>query len=164
MLHLGTHPEWKRKATDEFKALLNNYTDATSSDPLHIRLSTIPVEAWENELPSVEAIIRETLRISTSFTILRRNMEKDIQIGNATIKPGDFLAYPSGDVNLNPNIYPNPTKFDPDRFGPGREEDKKETFGYLAWGAGMFSQRCRMRIMSHVPRSSPLCWGKNCEA
>jgi hypothetical protein len=27
--------------------------------------------------------------------------------------------------------------FDPDRYGPGREEDRKETFGYLSWGAGM---------------------------
>ena len=116
--------------------MADKYTNTTSSDPLHARLSTIPLTAWEEELPSLEAIIRETLRISGSTTFLRRNIAKDIQIGDATIRRGDFLAYPSADVNLNPEIYTNPMTFDPDRYGPGREEDRKVTFGYLAWGAG----------------------------
>ena len=137
MLHLGTNPKWKRKAVDEYKALVDNYTNSTSSEPLHKRLSTIPLEAWENELPSLDAIIRETLRISVSGTLLRRNVGKEIQIGEATIKRGDFLAYPTSFVNLNPEIYTNPMKFDPDRYGPSREEDRKEPFGYLAWGAGV---------------------------
>jgi cytochrome P450 len=138
LLHLGTSPKWKLKAIDECKKLVDNYTNTTSSDPLHARLSTIPLNAWEDELPSLDAIIRETLRISGSITHLRRNIAKDIQIGDAIIRRGDFLAYSSADVNLNPDIYTNPMTFDPDRYGPGREEDRKETFGYLAWGAGMY--------------------------
>jgi len=136
LLHLGTNPKWKRKAVDEYKALVDKYTNTVSPDPLHMRLATIPLNAWEDELPSLEAIIRETLRISGSITLLRRNVEKDLQIGSATIKRGDFLAYSIADVNLNPDIYTNPMTFDPDRYGPGREEDRKETFGYLSWGAG----------------------------
>ena len=106
-------------------------------DPLHSRLSTIPLDAWEEELPSLDVIIRETLRISGSGTFLRRNIEKDIQVGEATIRRGDFLAYSSAEVNHNPDIYTNPMTFDPDRYGPDREEDRKEAFGYLSWGAGM---------------------------
>ena len=102
-----------------------------------MRLSTIPLDAWEDELPSLDLIIRETLRISRSATVFRRNIEKDMQVGEATIKRGDFLAYTSSDVHLNPDIYTNPMAFDPDRYGPGREEDRKETFSYLGWGAGM---------------------------
>jgi sterol 14-demethylase len=86
----------------------------------------------------LELIIRETLRISGSFTAFRRNIGKDIHAGEATIRRGDFVVYSTGDANLNPDIYMNPMTFDPDRYGPGREEDRKETFGYLAWGAGMF--------------------------
>ena len=138
MLHLGTNPKWKRKAIDEYRALVDKYTNTTSSDPLHARLSAIPVSAWEDELPSVEYIIRETLRISASGTLFRRNIQKNIQTGEATIKRGDFVAYSIADANLNPDIYTNPMKFDPDRYGPGREEDRKETFGYLSWGAGMY--------------------------
>ena len=103
-----------------------------------MRLSTIPLDAWEDELPSLDLIIRETLRISGSTTALRLNEGKDIQVGEATIKQGDLLAYSIADVNLNPNIYTNPMTFDPDRYGPDREEDRKQPFGYLAWGAGMY--------------------------
>ena len=137
LLHLGANPKWKRKAIDECKMLVDKYTNTTSSDPLHARLSTIPLNAWEEELPSLDAIIRETLRISVSNTFLRRNIEKDIQIGEVTIRRGDFLAYPSAETNHNPEIYTNPMTFDPDRYGPGREEDRKEAFSYLSWGAGM---------------------------
>jgi len=137
LLHLATNPNWKRKAIDEYKALVDKHANTTSSDlALHMRLSTIPLDAWEDELPSLDLIIRETLRISRSATLLRRNIEKDIQVGEAIIKRGDFLAYTSSDVHLNPDIYTNPMAFDPDRYGPGREEDRKETFSYLGWGAG----------------------------
>ena len=138
LLHLGTNPKWKRKAIDEFKALVEKHTNTLSLEPLHTRLSTIPLEAWEDELPSMDAIIRETLRISGSGTLFRRNIEKDLRIGAATIKRGDFVVYSTADVNLNPDIYPNPMNFDPDRFSPDREEDRKETFGYLSWGAGIY--------------------------
>ena len=138
MLHLGTNPKWKHKAIDEYKALLNKYTNTTSSDPLYTRFSTIPLNAWEDELPSVDLIIRETLRISGSFMAYRRNIGNDIQAEDATIKRGDYVVYSTDHANLNPNIYTNPMTFDPDRYGPGREEDRKEAFGYLAWGAGMY--------------------------
>ena len=119
--------------------MVEKYTNTTSSDPLHTRLSTIPLNAWEDELPSLDLIIRETLRISGSFTAFRRNIGQDIQTEETTIKRGDFVVYSTADANLNPDIYANPMTFDPDRYGPGREEDRKETFGYLPWGAGMCS-------------------------
>ena len=138
LFHLGANPKWKRKAINECKGLVDQYTNTTSSDPLYARLSTIPINAWEEETPSLETIIRETLRISGSGTLLRRNVEKDIHLGEATIKRGDFVAYSIADANLNPDIYTNPMTFDPDRYGPGREEDQKEALSYLAWGAGMY--------------------------
>ena len=150
LLHLGSNPKWKRKAIDEYTALVEKYTNMTSSDPLHTRLSTIPLDAWEDELPTLEAIIRETLRISGPTTLIRRNIEKDIQVGETTIKRGDFIAYSTADVNLNPDIYTNPMTFDPDRYGPGREEDRKETFGYLSWGAGIYSIKPSNADISNV--------------
>ena len=47
-----------------------------------------------------------------------------------------FLLYNMSDVHMNPDIYPDPTTFDPERYKPGREEDKREHYGYLGWGAG----------------------------
>ena len=113
-----------------------------------MRLSTIPLDGWEDEVPSLDLIIRETLRISGSSAALRRNVGKDIQAGGATIKRGDFLVYAVNDVNLNPDIYTDPMTFDPDRYGPDREEDQMEAFGYLAWGAGMYPAMTNIDIFN----------------
>ncbi|KAF8156012.1 cytochrome P450 [Crassisporium funariophilum] len=136
LLYLGANPTWKQKAADEYKALVDKYTNTLSTEPLYKRLSTIPLHAWEDELPSMDLIIRETLRLSMSGTALRRNLGEDITIGHAVIKRGDFLAYSTADVHLNPSIYSNPATFDPERYNESRQEDRKEHFGYVGWGVG----------------------------
>jgi cytochrome P450 len=52
------------------------------------------------------------------------------------VRKGAFLVHSLGDVHFNADIYSDPWKFDPDRYTEGREEDKKGTLSYLAWGAG----------------------------
>ena len=91
-------------------------------------------------MPVLELIILETLRITgcASALVFRRDLLEDITISGGFIKPGDFVAYSLADVHLNPEIYSQPYEFDPARFTPGREEDKKGTFSYLGWGAGAF--------------------------
>ena len=124
--------------TEELKTLVTNHTNALSKEPLHTRLAAIPLSAWEEELPALDLVIRETIRITKSGTALRRNLGKDIPLADTTIKRGDFLAYSLADVHLNADIYTKPTKFDPGRFTKGREEDQKETYAYIGWGVGEF--------------------------
>ena len=78
------------------------------------------------------------MRISISALTLRRNLLEDLTFSGGLVKSGDFVAYSLADVHLNPEIYLRPNEFDPNRFLPGREEDKKGTFSYLGWGAGAF--------------------------
>jgi sterol 14-demethylase len=61
-----------------------------------------------------------------------------LQIGSLTVKLGDFIVYSQADAHLDPEIYVNPLKFDPERYSPGREEDRKQANAYLAWGAGNY--------------------------
>jgi len=136
LLFLAHNKEWKTRVSNEVNSLITKHTDTTSSDPLHKRLAAIPISAWEDEMPILESVIRETLRITMNSTALRRNIVEDLPVSGKIIPRGNFMAYSLGDVHMNPDIYPNPSKFDPDRYSPGREEDKKVTFGYLGWGAG----------------------------
>lgn len=69
----------------------------------------------------------------------RRIVYGDLQIGGLTVKLGDFIVYSQADAHLDPEIYLNPLKFDPERYSPGREEDRKQANAYLAWGAGNYS-------------------------
>ncbi|KAF8069216.1 cytochrome P450 [Lyophyllum atratum] len=137
LLYLGMNAEWKKKVAAEVQTLIANHTNTLSTEPLHKRLSSIPMQAWEDEMPAMDAVIRETLRlIAGSGIFLRRNLIKDFDVDGVKIKKGDFLAYVAADVHLNPEVYPDPLAFDPGRYDEGRAEDKKVSFGFLGWGAG----------------------------
>ena len=114
------------------------YLDTSATLPpatLHERLGAVPVSAWEDELPILEACIRESQRISMSSVALRRNLREEIKICGRVVKQGDFLAYPMNEVHLNPEYYPEPHKYDPGRWlRPDSIPDAAYTF--LGWGAG----------------------------
>jgi cytochrome P450 len=87
-------------------------------------------------MPTLDLVIRETIRLSMGGTALRRNVVHDLDVADKKVKTGAFVAYQISDAHLNPEIYTNPKEFDPARFLPGREEDKRQTFGFIGWGAG----------------------------
>jgi len=129
---LGNHPEWKHKAILEVERLLAIYPPQSNTSSLSAHLASIPLEAWEGEAPVLDAVIHETLRIAQPHTAMRRNMGPDTAIDSKTIPSGALVVYPFSDVHLNPDIYPDPWKFDPSR------EAAKTPFGYLGWGGGKY--------------------------
>lgn len=135
LLYISTYAQWKSAIYAEVHALLAQYTNP--SDPLHKRLSTIPLTAWEDEMPSTDLALRETIRLVVNGTVLRRNLVGRVKLSEVGEVPsGGFLAYSLSDAHMNPRIYTDPGLFDPERFSPGREEDKREPYAFLGWGAG----------------------------
>lgn len=135
-MYLAANPEWKHKVTAEVISLIEKHTNTTSTDHLHKRLSSIPITAWEDEMPVLDLVIRETIRLVITGAALRRNVLEDLQVSDKVVKKGAFMVYSLSDVHLNPDIYSEPEKFDPSRFELGRQEDKKSIFAYMGWGAG----------------------------
>ncbi|KAF8186070.1 cytochrome P450 [Mycena galopus ATCC 62051] len=135
VIYAGMHPEWKDKLTAEFQALLANHTENLSL-PIHERLASIPLNVWETELPIMDVVMRETLRMTMGILALRRNLGADVSVGDKTVHTGEFLAYPMEDVHYDPEIYSDPLAFDPHRFDEGREEDKRAPLAFLGWGGG----------------------------
>ena len=95
----------------------------------------MPLFAWENELPILEACIRESQRIAHTTVALRRNFQKEMKIGGQVVKRGDFLAYSLADVHLNPEYYPDPYKYDPGRW-LRPDPVPNGVYPFLGWGAG----------------------------
>jgi sterol 14-demethylase len=92
-------------------------------------------------MPTVELVLRETIRFVFNFTALRRNLpggngNVTLPGGVGEIPSGRFLAYNVSDAHMNASIYTDPQVFDPERFSPDREEDKREPYAFLGWGAG----------------------------
>ncbi|KAF9530244.1 cytochrome P450 [Crepidotus variabilis] len=138
---LGGHQDWRSKATSEVESLLarysNNAGDHLDSEakkdpiPVSTRLGLIPLEAWESETPVLDAIIRETTRLAQPHTAMRRNLGPDTYIDGRIIPSGAYVIYPFSDVHLDPEIYPDPWRFD-----PSREQVKDIPFTYIGWGGG----------------------------
>ncbi|KAG6860948.1 hypothetical protein C0995_005778 [Termitomyces sp. Mi166 len=141
LIHLGMHPKWKALVSTEVQVLISKYTESLLPGPelLRHRLARIPLSAWENEMPILDSVIRETLRLVSAGTLLRRNIGQDVEIGDregSKIGRGEFLAFSMADVHYNPEIYDEPMSFDPTRYEEGRAEDRKVPFGFVGWGAG----------------------------
>ena len=136
LIDLAIHAEWREKCKKEIQHLLSRYLDSSfSSATLHEKLAAVPVSAWEDELPILEACIRESQRISFVNIALRRNLHGEVKIWKQVVERGDFLAYSLADVHLNPEYYPEPYKYDPGRWlRPDPVPDT--THPFLGWGAG----------------------------
>ena len=92
----------------------------------------------------MDAVLQETLRLVITFVALRRNLLEDLHVNGEVIAKGDFVTYLVAGVHLNPDIYTDPTTFDPERFSVGREEHKKQKYAFLGWGVSEQTFRLRM--------------------
>ena len=136
LMDLAVYPEWRVKCKKEIQELLSRHCGGSSSSAiLYEKLSAIPISAWEDELPILDACTRESHRLAFSIISLRRNVGEDIEVGGKVVERGDFVAYPTSEVQLNPGYYPDPHKYDPGRW-LRPDPVPNAAFPYLGWGAG----------------------------
>ncbi|TQN66212.1 Obtusifoliol 14-alpha demethylase [Colletotrichum shisoi] len=136
--YLACSPEWLAKAQDEVRAAAAKYARDPSA-PLRYQLDHVPLEAWESEFPVIDMCLRDSIRLNLLGTAFRKNTSgRPIPTGhgNEVIPPGAFVAYATGDIHLDPQVYPDPLKWDPARYLPDRAEDKKKPDAFVGWGAG----------------------------
>jgi len=133
LINLAIHPEWREKCKEEIRRLLSHSNDSLSS--VTEKLGAIPLSAWEDELPILEACIRESQRIIHNPVALRRNVHEDVNILGQVVKRGDFLVYSLAEVHLNSEYYPEPHKWDPGRWSRP-DPVPNAIYPFLGWGAG----------------------------
>jgi cytochrome P450 family 6 len=90
-----------------------------------------------NDMHYLEQCVNETLRKYPVVSSLQRTPIKDYQLPNSTIViPKDQpVMIPVHAIHHDPDIYPEPERFDPDRFTP-EEVEKRHEFSYLPFGQG----------------------------
>ncbi|THU83554.1 cytochrome P450 [Dendrothele bispora CBS 962.96] len=142
LIYTSLHPQWKTSLRSEIKSMLSHLSIDTS-EPLYIRLSQVPIKAWEESMPTLDLVISETLRLIMNQTVLRRNVGEALQIPGGkddhvvSLPRGAFVVYNHADAHLNPEVYTDPWRFDPQRHtnlsSPGHQ---KNSYEFLGWGAG----------------------------
>ncbi|KAJ8112688.1 hypothetical protein OPT61_g4995 [Boeremia exigua] len=137
LCYLATSPEWLAKCRDELRTVTSKYAPDTTQ-PLRYQLDHVPLEAWESEFPIIDLCLKDSIRLNLLGTAFRKNISGHaLPTGNGMeiIPPDAVVTYAMADVHQDPSVYPNPEVWDPARYLPGREEDKKAPYAFLGWGA-----------------------------
>jgi len=87
------------------------------------------------QIPKLENVIKEVLRLHPPLIILMRKVMQDFKVKDYTIKAGKFVCAAPSVTHRIPELFPDPERFDPDRYLPERGEDKN-LFGWQAFGGG----------------------------
>lgn len=127
--YLMKYKEYFSAALDEQRKLMEKHGDKIDHDIL-------------SEMDVLYRCIKEALRLHPPLIMLMRASHCDFSV---TARDGKTYDIPKGHIvatspafaNRLPHIFKDPDSYDPDRFSPGREEDKAAgAFSYISFGGG----------------------------
>ncbi|XP_011699126.1 PREDICTED: cytochrome P450 4C1-like isoform X2 [Wasmannia auropunctata] len=87
------------------------------------------------QLPYLEKCIKEGLRLYPSVYFISRVTAEDVKLQSYVVPAGTLLFMFFNKVNRDPNFWPNPDVFDPDRFLPEKIRNR-HPYSYLPFSAG----------------------------
>jgi sterol 14-demethylase len=121
LLELLRHPEWMKRVAEELDAL---YADGREVSYQALR-----------EIPELESCFKETLRLHPPLILLMRKVAQPFRHGDFEVPVGATVGVSLAVSNRDPVVFREPERFDPTRYGPGREEDQRG-FAWIPFGAG----------------------------
>ncbi len=90
-----------------------------------------------NDLDHITWAVRETERMRPSAEMVMRYAESDIEFGDYLVPSGWMVQTSAMVSHYLPEWFHEPERYDPLRFGPDREEDKKHRFSLVGFGGGV---------------------------
>jgi len=119
MMLLAQHPEILARAREELAA----FSDADLCDLEKLK-----------DLPYLDAIIMETMRMIPPVGGLFRQSTVDTEYGGYKIPKGHAITITPAATHTDPKLWDSPEKFEPERFL--RNEHKREPFQHIPFGGG----------------------------
>ncbi len=97
---------------------------------------TGPIDHWEPErLAYCTRVFREAMRIYPPIMMLPRRSLETVNVEGVTLPPRSLVFVSIYTLHHRADVYPEPERFDPDRFLPEAEATRHRT-AYLPFGAG----------------------------
>ncbi|XP_064615494.1 cytochrome P450 3A29-like [Liolophura sinensis] len=93
-----------------------------------------PTYEMMSKLVYLEQCLNETLRMFPPIQSMSREASEDVDIGGYKIPQGTVINLPFRYIHMDPEIYPEPEVFNPDRFAPEKRATTKLSF--MAFGQG----------------------------
>lgn len=121
-LHLlGRHPEAAERVADELDRVLG---DRAAPDYADLR-----------RLTYLDMVLKESMRLYPPGPYGARETAETLVLGDYEIPAGATVFYPFWAVHMNPDHWPEPEKFLPERFTP-QEAAKRPRLAYIPFGIG----------------------------
>lgn len=118
---LALHPECQQKVQEEVDEF---FTRHESPDYSNVQ-----------ELKYLDMVVSESLRLYPPGFRFAREIEHDIEVNGQFLPKGVTLEIPAGFLHHDPEYWPEPEKFIPERFTP-EAKASRHPFVYLPFGAG----------------------------
>ncbi|XP_058448438.1 cytochrome P450 4C1-like [Malaya genurostris] len=119
---LGLHPDVQDKVHQEIDSIF-----AGSDRPATMKDL--------NEMKLLDRCLKETLRLYPSVSLFGRTLSEDVTLGGYHIPAGTLVGIHAYHVHRDERFFPDPEKFDPDRFLPENMETR-HPFAYIPFSAG----------------------------
>ena len=122
---------------------------AKISAEIHAERGDVPVSVEEiMQMPYMEAVIKETLRLHPATGFLSRGITKPFEINGYTVPEGWNVMIMHCLTHRMSEYFPEPDRFIPERFLPPRSEDKQTPYAWVGFGAG--AHTCLGMGIAHV--------------
>ncbi|XP_063375636.1 cytochrome P450 4C1-like [Cydia amplana] len=123
VMALANNRDIQNKAVAEIKELFGDSDRAITMEDI-------------NKLPYLDRCIKESLRIYPPVHFISRQLTEDVRLSNKYDVPAGVACHISiYDLHHREDLYPDPTRFDPDRFLP-EHCARRHPYAYIPFSAG----------------------------
>jgi cytochrome P450 len=117
--HLARHPEWQEKARAE-----------------SVAAGTVDYDGVMG-LGLLDRVMKESMRLCSPVPSLPRVAVRETSLNGYRIPQGSFVTVSPFYNHHDPAYWPDPTRFDPDRFSAERREDHSHRMAFEPFGGGV---------------------------
>lgn len=117
---LAQHPDVERRLHEEVDRELGD---------------AVPTAEGVERLTYTDMVIRETLRLYPSFTMVPKDVLEDDEIDGYRVPRGSTLVVSPYLTQRHPDFWPDPERFDPERHAPANAVGRHR-FSWLPFGGG----------------------------
>jgi len=120
---LAANPDVERRLQDEADQVLGDGP---------------PTAEAVERLTYTEMVVRETLRLYPSFAMIPKDVREDDEIAGYHVPRGAVAVVSPHLTQRHPEFWPDPERFDPERFAPGQAE-RRHRYSWFPFGGGQHS-------------------------
>lgn len=117
---LGRHPAWQDRLRKVHRAIGERF----------VAYDDLP------GMIDVELVMKESMRLISPVPLLPRMTTEDTELQGYQIPKGTLVTVSMDYAHRMAEYWPDPLKFDPERFAEGRREDHAHKFAFTPFGGG----------------------------